>query len=391
MTTYFVQPGDTLYRLSKGFNCSIDDICRTNSITANQILREGQTLHIPDRSGEIMLSACSNTTNTTRACGCNLFETETSVSRLVFFSERPKAVYLARNDVFAEAAAASALQHFPANGPLLLTDPNRLPEVVAAEIRRLNPGGAAGSAQVVVVGSVGEGVLADVRRLGYSVERLAGANMFETAALVAQRRGYPEDIQLISTDPNSGGAVAASWSAHTGDPTLLTESERLPEATRKAILNTRNAKIYVIGGPQFISDRVLDELRTLNVTFVDRIAGADPYETSVLFARYKSPVSDYGWNRNTKDGSAYSFPLFEQWQYLVSSTPFSHMGKHTPFLFVNRDSVPPVVMRYIEEVNPRTMDQPPFMHGFLIGSPCIISESVQSTLHQALSIDQPHM
>lgn len=385
MITYIVQSGDTLYKLSKGFNCSADDICRANSITASKILREGQILRLPAQAGGIMPSDCPDSTNTTRACGCNFYETEVSASRLVFFSERPKAVYLARGDVFGEAVSASALQHV--NGPLLLTDPNRLPEIVAAEIRRLNPTGIPGSAQVIVVGAVGEGVLAGVRQLGFSVERLAGSNMFETAALIAQRNGYPEDIQLVSTNPASGGAVAASWSAHTGDPTLLTESDRLPEATRQAILNTKNSKVYVIGGRQFISDQILDELRTLNVTFVDRIAGADSYETSVLFARYKSPVSDYGWNRKSKEGHAFSFSLPDEWQYLVSATSLSHMGKHTPFLFVNRNFVPPVVVRYIEEVNPRTMDSPPFMHGFLIGSTCLISEGVQSTLHEALSID----
>jgi len=175
-----------------------------------------------------------------------------------------------------------------------------------------------------------------------------------------------------------------------GDPILLTERDRLPEATRRAILNTKNPKVYVIGGRQYISDRVLDELRSLKVSFVDRIAGADPYETSVLFARYKSPASNYGWNRNKKEGHAFSFPLFDQWQYLVSSTPLSHMGKHTPFLFVNNNSVPPVITRYIEEVNPRSGEHPPFMHGFIIGSTCLISEGVQATLHKALSIDMPH-
>ncbi|OPX87390.1 MAG: Amidase enhancer precursor [Pelotomaculum sp. PtaB.Bin104] len=334
---------------------------------------------------------CPDTTNTTRACGCNLFETEVSVSRLVFVTERPKAVYLARGDVFGEAVAASPLQHFPVDGPLILTDPYRLPDILAAEILRLNPSGTPESAQVVVVGSLGESVLADVRRLGFSVERIAGTNMFETAALVAQKRGFPEDIQLVSIDPASGGAIAASWSAHMGDPILLTEKDRLPEATRWAIRNTRNAKVYVIGSSQFISERVLHELRALNVTFVDRIAGANSFETSVLFARYKSPVSKYGWNRNTKEGHAFSFTLLECWQYLVSSTSFSHMGKHTPFLFVSWDSVPTSVVRYIEEVNPRSMDHPPFMHGFLIGSTCLISERVQKTLHGALSIDMPHI
>ena len=391
MITYIIQAGDTLYKLSKGFDCSIDDICQANHISVHKPLQVGQNLRIPAPSGKTISLDCPSTTNTTRACGCNFFETEVSVSRLVFVNHRPKAVYLASDDIFGEAVAASPLQHFPVDAPLLLTEPNHLPDIVAEEIRRLNPSGAAGSAQVVVVGSVGEGVLAAIRQLGFSVERLVGANMFETAALVAKKRGYPEDIQLISIDPASGGAVAASWSAHMGDPVLLTYSDHLPEATRQAILNTKNAKVYVIGGQQFISDRVLDEIRTLNVSFVGRIAGTDPYETSVLFARYKSPVSQYGWNRNTKEGDAFSFPLFEQWQYLVSSTSLSHMGKHTPFLFINRNSVPSVVVQYIKKVNPHSKDHPPFMHGFLIGATCLISDGVQSTLHKALSIDEPHM
>lgn len=51
----------------------------------------------------------------------------------------------------------------------------------------------------------------------------------------------------------------------------------------------------------------------------------------------------------------------------------------------------PVVVQYIEEVNPRTMDRPPFMHGFLVGLTCLISEGVQLVLHQAFSVDMPHM
>lgn len=51
----------------------------------------------------------------------------------------------------------------------------------------------------------------------------------------------------------------------------------------------------------------------------------------------------------------------------------------------------PVVVRYIEDVNPRSMERPPFMHGFVIGSTCLISEDVQSTLHKALAVDMPQM
>lgn len=345
--TYTIQPGDNLYRLSMGFGCSVSDLCRANSISEDQILQVGQTLRIPSGQGGVTPSDCPDTTNTTtRACGCNFFETEVSVSRQVFVGKRPKAVYLARGDIFGEAVSASPSIHFPADGPLLLTEPNRLPDIVAAEIRRLNPTGTAVRSQVVAVGSVGEGVLADVRRLGFSVKRLAGVNIFETAAMVAQRRGYPEDIQILSTDPASGGAVAAGWSAHMGDPILLTGRDRLPEATRSAIQSTRNPKAYVIGGRQFISDQVLDELRNLNVTFVDRIAGSDPYETSVLFARYKSPVSDYGWNRNKKVATPSVF-LFLISGSTRSHPSHTHTWANTPHSSTSTVTRSPLRLRYI--------------------------------------------
>jgi len=375
------------YERVNGLAGSSFDQLSTQANATVAMPKDGLNQMVATMFDTVALCDCPHSTNTTRACGCHFLETEVSVSRLVFFSERPKVVYLARVDVFGEAVAAAALQHFPFEGPLLLTDPCYLPGILAAEILQLGPTGAAGSAQVVVVGSVGNGVVDEVRRLGFTVQRLAGANMYETATLVAQRRGFPGDIQLVSVDPASGGAVAAGWSAHMGDPVLLTERNRLPEATRWAIRNTPNARVYVIGGPQFISDRVLDEMRLLNVTFVDRIAGPDPYATSVIFSRYKSPVSDYGWNRNTKEGQAFSFVLFQPWQYLLSSTPLAHMGKHTPLLFIHSDSVPPVVLEYIKEVNPRTIDHPPFMHGYLIGSNCLISVGVQAVLQEALAVD----
>lgn len=45
--TYIVQPGDTLWRISRQFNTTVDDIVRTNNISNPNLIYVGQTLEIP--------------------------------------------------------------------------------------------------------------------------------------------------------------------------------------------------------------------------------------------------------------------------------------------------------------------------------------------------------
>lgn len=45
--TYIVQPGDTLWRISRQFNTTVDAIVRTNNIPNPNLIYVGQTLEIP--------------------------------------------------------------------------------------------------------------------------------------------------------------------------------------------------------------------------------------------------------------------------------------------------------------------------------------------------------
>lgn len=68
----------------------------------------------------------------------------------------------------------------------------------------------------------------------------------------------------------------------------------LPPYTRNVIQKTQNANVYIIGSTISISNAVEQEIRKLNVKFVDRISGSTPYEVAVNFAKYKSPVGNFG-------------------------------------------------------------------------------------------------
>lgn len=133
---------------------------------------------------------------------------------------------------------------------------------------------------------------------------------------------------------------------------------------------------------------VIAELKRLGVVFIERITSGNLPELSVRFARYKSPVSAYGWDRTARDGDAFSFALSNDWRYLVSSVSFSHLGKHTPFLFVDSNHISQSIIQYIQSVKPLTEENPPYMHGFIVGSTGLISKHVQAILQNELSKEE---
>lgn len=80
----------------------------------------------------------------TRIAGNNRYETAVAVSRHAFPKGAPVAIVVS-GTTFPDALAAAP---FGVKGPILLTDPNRLPPETAAEIRRL------GAKEVIIVGGV---------------------------------------------------------------------------------------------------------------------------------------------------------------------------------------------------------------------------------------------
>jgi len=338
-----------------------------------------------------MKKAHHATTNTTRVLGSDFSSTQAEASRMVFFDARPTTVYLAPSHSFIEAVAAAPLQHFPAGGPLLLTPRTHLDPIVRNVLLELKPTGhtASGTStdQVVLVGNLSAHVAEQVRALGFTVGRVTAANPLALTVKILQLRGRPRDIILISDNPRHGGQVAASHAAHMGNPILFYRSGSLPQATRTALRMVDRPRVYVVALNGTVPSGIEAALRRLGASFVGRIGGSTLADLAVNFSRYKSPVSSFGWGKKSPGGHAFSFVVSSPWQFLVSSLPFSHRGKHTPFLYTRKRSVPRATHRYIRSVNPMTMDRPPFMHGFIIGDQTVINGDVQKHLQHALSID----
>jgi Cu/Zn superoxide dismutase len=207
-----------------------------------------------------------------RLDGANRYDTAVSVSGSGFpEAQSAPAAVLARGDVFADGLAGTPLAG-AVDGPLLLTQPNALPQVVADELSRV----LAEDATVHLLGgerAIGDGVREAVEALGFATERIAGANRYETAVAIAEE--LDPDVILLATGVRFPDALAAGAAAATsGGAVLLTAGDEPHPATDAYLEETGDADTHAIGGPAAAA-----------YPDAEAHVGANRYETAAEVAR----------------------------------------------------------------------------------------------------------
>ena len=201
-------------------------------------------------------------------------DTFTAADRVVF----------ARADTPADALAGAPLAA-QLDAPILLSERDGLRPEIAAELARL------GATGVVVLGgeaAVGPEVVTALAAAGLDVERVAGADRFDTARLIAERIGGTEVYvaQGGAAEPERGWPDALSVSALAAQqqrPVLLVDGPAIPAPTRQALDSLEVTAVTVVGGEAVVSPALAEELgRRAPVT---RLGGATRFETSVEVAR----------------------------------------------------------------------------------------------------------
>jgi len=118
-------------------------------------------------------------------------------------------------------------------------------------------------------------------------ERIAGADRYETAALVSQQ-AFPDGADvayLVTGEGFADGLSAGPAAAHEGGPVLLSRWGQLPPATLAELDRLEPATIVLVGGEWTLAMSLDFELRgRYPGTTVERVAGADRFETSRMLA-----------------------------------------------------------------------------------------------------------
>jgi len=159
-----------------------------------------------------------------------------------------KTVVLTRNDHFGDGLVGVPLAAAK-QGPLLLSERDRLPAATAAEMTRILPKGAT----VYVLGgalAIKASVEQQIRALGFTVKRLAGASQYETAIAIANETNPNPKHILFATGRSYYDALAAGpAAANMNAVVLLTDGVRLPGSVKTYLSQHKAADVWGTGGP----------------------------------------------------------------------------------------------------------------------------------------------
>jgi putative cell wall-binding protein len=221
-----------------------------------------------------------------RIAGADRYATAVAISS--FFAPGVPVVFLATGENFPDALAAGPAG-VVAGAPVLLTGRDALPEVVHGALNRLDP------VDVVVLG--GPGIISGnvlLQAQNYAsgtARRVAGADRYETAALLADRFEAPVPVVYVASGLNFPDALAASPTAGAlGGPLLLVHPDGIPPATAAQLDRLDPVTIVIAGGPSSVSAEVEQQLQGFGT--VVRDAGFDRFATSAVIsaAAYEGPV-----------------------------------------------------------------------------------------------------
>jgi putative cell wall-binding protein len=175
----------------------------------------------------------------TRASGPDRYATAAAVSRSAFTSAA--VAYVAGDARFSDALAGGPAANVD-GAPMLLVTQSSVPGATADELRRL------GVRRVVVLGgtaSVSDAVVAQLRSIVGTVERVAGPDRYETSVAVARRRGAARTVYLATgasyADALAGGAAASG-------PILLARGNCVPKVVVDHLFATGVERVVLFGG-----------------------------------------------------------------------------------------------------------------------------------------------
>ncbi len=197
-------------------------------------------------------------------------------------------------------------------------------------------------------------------------ERIAGSNRIDTA-IAASRAGWDRSQSAVLAtagafpDALVGGPVAARL----GAPLLLTSADALPNAVGDELERLGVERVYLLGGPEAISEAVARSVQDLaSRPAVHRISGRDRYATAAAAATAAADDAD-----TVVLAAGADFPD------ALAGSSLPSGAERSPVLLVTRDRLPAPTAELLATLRPR--------HLVVVGGSAALSPAVASAAARA--------
>lgn len=129
----------------------------------------------------------------------------------------------------------------------------------------------------------------EISPLEPTIERVAGADRYESAVAVSRYAFAAAPVVLLASGENfPDGLSASAAAAQMGGPLLLTTPLSIPPSVIAELDRLHPARVIVAGGPAVIDESVVAALTNRGYA-TQRVFGADRYATSAAIARLAFP------------------------------------------------------------------------------------------------------
>lgn len=248
-----------------------------------------------------------------RVAGTSRYGTAVEASKRAFESGSADTVVVCSGLDWPDALGGAALAG-AVDGPVLLTDPEGLSTCVPAELERL------GATRAIVIGgegAVSSDVASALAGAGLErVDRIGGADRYETAAMVASatagelraRGGRLDGTVYLASGENFPDALAVSpVAARFARPVLLTRASELPSVTSDALTALEPTRVAVLGGEAAVGSEAASAACEGRTQL--RLAGPDRYATSVQIARHGVSEGMWWFGAGVTSGTSFADAL----------------------------------------------------------------------------------
>lgn len=195
-------------------------------------------------------------------------------------------------------------------------------------------------------------------------ERVNGTDRYKTAIAIS-KQGWPNGLTnqdnsvILARSDNPADALAsASLSGVKDAPILLTSTSNLPSSVQEEMKRLNAKKVYVLGGPNAISQSVINQLEKMGLT-TTRVAGDDRFETA------KAIHKASGLKNSTKAIVANGFTIADA----LSASSHSAI-EETPIYLTRNNRLPSSLSSSVQDVT-------------IYGGPGVISNELQNQMEQS--------
>ena len=191
------------------------------------------------------------------------------------------------------------------------------------------------------------------------LERIKGANNYETAAKIADKRSY-SSVVLVNMDKTvADGLSSAALAGATNGVIMLTSKNSIPSQTKQKI--DMVGDVYIIGNENAVSKSVEEDLKGMGKN-VTRLGGQDRYETSYAVAEKVREISGEIKDVFIANGVSGEADI-------VSASPVSYK-KSAPILLTNGRSINSDLKEIANEASNR----------YIIGGTAAVKDSVKNSI-----------